>query len=85
MGAAMLPHPERVSDMGEDAFFISRQGCGAMGVADGVGGWAAEEDGVSAGDYARQVSLLPALPRGLSTLMRLNSLITEASLIFLVG
>ena len=52
MGAAMLPHPEKLSTAGEDAFFLTRQGCGAMGVADGVGGWA-EEDGVSAGDYAR--------------------------------
>ena len=54
MGAAMLPHPERVSAMGEDAFFITHQGCGAIGVADGVGGWI-EEDGFSAGDYARHV------------------------------
>ena len=49
----MLPHPERVKDKGEDAFFISRQGCGALGVADGVGGWV-ENGNISAGDYARQ-------------------------------
>ena len=55
MGAAMLPHPDRVQELGEDAFFISCQGCGALGVADGVGGWV-EENGVSAGDYARHVA-----------------------------
>ncbi|KAI8463341.1 MAG: phosphatase 2C-like domain-containing protein [Monoraphidium minutum] len=35
---------------GEDAWFVSRAGCGALGVADGVGGWGAE--GVDAAAYA---------------------------------
>lgn len=40
---------------GEDAFFISRVGCGALGVADGVGGWA--EEGVDASAYSRGLML----------------------------
>jgi len=44
-----LPHPAK-GDKGEDAhFFIDT----AVGVADGVGGWAAH--GIDAGEYARQL------------------------------
>ena len=49
-GASMLPHPEKAHRGGEDAFFISDPPL-ALGVADGVGGWA--EVGVDAGAYAR--------------------------------
>ncbi|GBF96905.1 phosphatase 2C-like [Raphidocelis subcapitata] len=49
-GASMLPHPEKAHRGGEDAFFISDPPL-AVGVADGVGGWA--EIGVDAGAYAR--------------------------------
>ncbi|WIA15770.1 hypothetical protein OEZ85_002385 [Tetradesmus obliquus] len=45
-----LPHPAKAKTGGEDAFFISRAGCGGFGVADGVGSWAA--DGVDAAAYA---------------------------------
>ena len=38
-GAGMIPHPAKADRGGEDAFFICDQGF-AMGVADGVGGWA---------------------------------------------
>jgi hypothetical protein len=39
---------------GEDAHFIaSGHGAGAMGVCDGVGGWAS--DGLSSADYARGI------------------------------
>jgi hypothetical protein len=36
---------------GEDAHFVSTVGGGALGVADGVSGWA--EDGVDPADYSR--------------------------------
>lgn len=49
-GAAMLPHPDKASRGGEDSFFIADHQA-AVGVADGVGGWA--EIGVDAGAYAR--------------------------------
>lgn len=38
-GAGMIPHPAKADRGGEDAFFICERGF-AMGVADGVGGWA---------------------------------------------
>jgi protein phosphatase PTC7 len=46
----MLPHPDKASRGGEDSFFIADHQA-AVGVADGVGGWA--EIGVDAGAYAR--------------------------------
>eukprot|EP00199_Chlamydomonas_sp_CCMP681_P002432 CAMPEP_0119108012 /NCGR_PEP_ID=MMETSP1180-20130426/12991_1 /TAXON_ID=3052 ORGANISM="Chlamydomonas cf sp, Strain CCMP681" /NCGR_SAMPLE_ID=MMETSP1180 /ASSEMBLY_ACC=CAM_ASM_000741 /LENGTH=385 /DNA_ID=CAMNT_0007093571 /DNA_START=92 /DNA_END=1249 /DNA_ORIENTATION=- len=46
-----LPHPDKVHYGGEDAYFVSDVGGGAMGVADGVGGWA--ESGVNPADYSR--------------------------------
>eukprot|EP00878_Enallax_costatus_P008709 GHUV01009103.1.p1 GENE.GHUV01009103.1~~GHUV01009103.1.p1 ORF type:complete len:488 (+),score=119.48 GHUV01009103.1:162-1466(+) len=49
-GAAMLPHPDKAHRGGEDSFFIADHQS-AIGVADGVGGWA--EIGVDAGAYAR--------------------------------
>uniref|UniRef100_K4AAB6 Protein phosphatase n=1 Tax=Setaria italica TaxID=4555 RepID=K4AAB6_SETIT len=39
-GAAMLPHPSKVSTGGEDAYFIASDGW--FGVADGVGQWSFE-------------------------------------------
>ncbi|KAI8465998.1 MAG: phosphatase 2C-like domain-containing protein [Monoraphidium minutum] len=50
-GARCLPHPEKQSYGGEDAFFVSRKNGGALGVADGVGGWA--ESNVNPAAYAR--------------------------------
>lgn len=51
--AAMEPSAKKVAEgsTGEDAFFVSVVGCGALGVADGVGGWATE--GVDSAAYAR--------------------------------
>jgi hypothetical protein len=43
-----LAHPDK--ERGEDAFFTAAN---ALGVADGVGGWA--EHGIDAGEYARQL------------------------------
>jgi hypothetical protein len=37
-----LPHPDKAYRGGEDAFFVSAKRRGAMGVADGVGGWSGE-------------------------------------------
>jgi protein phosphatase PTC7 len=51
MGACCLPHPDKQHYGGEDAFFTSSAGGGAMGVADGVGGWA--ESGVNPAQYSR--------------------------------
>ncbi|CAN0926166.1 Probable protein phosphatase 2C 55 [Linum grandiflorum] len=51
-GACYLPHPDKEATGGEDAHFI----CGdeqAIGVADGVGGWA--DVGVNAGLYAQEL------------------------------
>eukprot|EP00873_Tetraselmis_striata_P004201 jgi/Tetstr1/424465/TSEL_014994.t1 len=49
--AANIPHPEKVDTGGEDAWFISQMGGGAIGVSDGVGGW--RESGVNPGDYSK--------------------------------
>lgn len=59
--AAMIPHPSKREKGGEDAYFIYTSDTGekstarvsAVGVADGVGGWASQ--GVDAGIYARQL------------------------------
>ena len=48
-----MPHPAKASSGGEDAFFVSSWGQGAIGVADGVGGWAAE--GVNPALYPRRL------------------------------
>jgi protein phosphatase PTC7 len=45
-----VPHPDKASYGGEDAFFVSSVGGGALGVADGVGGWA--ESGVNPAEYS---------------------------------
>eukprot|EP00898_Chlorokybus_atmophyticus_P002445 jgi/Chlat1/3200/Chrsp22S08806 len=50
--ASMLPHPAKARRGGEDAYFIADDGV-AIGVADGVGGWA--ERGIDAGLYAREL------------------------------
>ncbi|EFJ52734.1 Serine/threonine phosphatase, family 2C [Volvox carteri f. nagariensis] len=51
-GAFVLPHPDKMHKGGEDWYFIAKNRR-AVGVADGVGGWA--EVGVDAGAYARQL------------------------------
>lgn len=50
-GSCYLPHPAKEETGGEDAHFISSEQ--AIGVADGVGGWA--DLGVDAGHYAREL------------------------------
>ncbi|KAK4753471.1 hypothetical protein SAY87_022269 [Trapa incisa] len=65
-GSCYLPHPDKEETGGEDAHFI----CGdeqAIGVADGVGGWA--DYGIDAGQYSRElmsnsVSAIQEEPRG---------------------
>eukprot|EP00271_Cylindrocystis_brebissonii_P004755 TRINITY_DN16597_c0_g1_i1.p1 TRINITY_DN16597_c0_g1~~TRINITY_DN16597_c0_g1_i1.p1 ORF type:complete len:528 (+),score=72.50 TRINITY_DN16597_c0_g1_i1:164-1747(+) len=52
-GVCALPHPEKVQRGGEDAHFIASADLSAVGVADGVGGWA--DVGVDAGLYAREL------------------------------
>ncbi|KAK8716736.1 hypothetical protein V6N13_044038 [Hibiscus sabdariffa] len=51
-GSCYLPHPAKVEKGGEDAHFICADEQ-AIGVADGVGGWA--EVGVDAGEFAREL------------------------------
>jgi protein phosphatase PTC7 len=49
-GGVSLPHPSKAQTGGEDAFFVTAAGCGALGVADGVGSWS--KDGVDPAAYA---------------------------------
>ncbi|WCJ30953.1 Protein phosphatase 2C family protein [Euphorbia peplus] len=51
-GSCYLPHPDKEATGGEDAHFICEEQQ-AIGVADGVGGWA--DVGINAGDYAREL------------------------------
>eukprot|EP00884_Botryococcus_braunii_P015282 jgi/Botrbrau1/2437/Bobra.0395s0058.1 len=51
-GGAAIPHPDKGAE-GEDAHFVSQDGLGAVGIADGVGGWALE--GLDAGEYSRRL------------------------------
>ena len=51
-GSCYLPHPDKEKTGGEDAHFICSEEQ-AVGVADGVGGWA--EVGIDAGEYSRQL------------------------------
>ncbi|KAJ6808328.1 putative protein phosphatase 2C 55 [Iris pallida] len=51
-GSCYLPHPDKEETGGEDAHFICIDEQ-AVGVADGVGGWA--DLGVDAGQYAREL------------------------------
>ncbi|KAK7310445.1 hypothetical protein RJT34_07980 [Clitoria ternatea] len=51
-GSCYLPHPDKEETGGEDAHFICSEEQ-AIGVADGVGGWA--DVGVNAGYYSREL------------------------------
>jgi len=51
--ARMIPHPEKAHRGGEDAFFIASDGL-AVGVADGVGGWA-DVPGADPARYSRDL------------------------------
>ncbi|KAJ0818695.1 putative protein-serine/threonine phosphatase [Helianthus annuus] len=51
-GSCYLPHPDKEETGGEDAHFICSDEQ-AIGVADGVGGWA--DLGIDAGKYAREL------------------------------
>ncbi|CAN6923135.1 unnamed protein product [Brassica oleracea] len=51
-GSCYLPHPDKEATGGEDAHFICAEDQ-ALGVADGVGGWA--ELGIDAGYYSREL------------------------------
>lgn len=65
-GSCYLPHPDKEVTGGEDAHFICEDEQ-AIGVADGVGGWA--DVGVNAGLFARElmsysVSAIKQEPKG---------------------
>lgn len=65
-GSCCLPHPSKEATGGEDALFICVDEQ-AIGVADGVGGWALH--GIDAGEYARElmanaVSAIKEEPKG---------------------
>jgi protein phosphatase PTC7 len=52
VGAKQIPHPSKQKNGGEDAYFVfSSNTFSAIGVADGVGGWASR--GVDSGVYSR--------------------------------
>ncbi|KAI9113314.1 hypothetical protein K1719_015839 [Acacia pycnantha] len=51
-GSCYLPHPDKEETGGEDAHFICNEEQ-ALGVADGVGGWA--DVGIDAGEYSREL------------------------------
>ncbi|MED6197387.1 hypothetical protein PIB30_056042 [Stylosanthes scabra] len=51
-GSCYLPHPDKEETGGEDAHFICSE-AQAVGLADGVGGWA--DLGVDAGQYSREL------------------------------
>lgn len=51
-GSCYLPHPDKEDTGGEDAHFICSEEQ-AIGVADGVGGWA--DLGVNSGFYSREL------------------------------
>ncbi|XP_054797886.1 probable protein phosphatase 2C 55 [Prosopis cineraria] len=51
-GSCYLPHPDKEETGGEDAHFICSEEQ-AVGVADGVGGWA--DLGIDAGEYSREL------------------------------
>lgn len=62
-----MPHPDKEDTGGEDAHFICVDEQ-AIGVADGVGGWA--DHGIDSGQYARElmsnsVSAIQEEPKGL--------------------
>ncbi|GMH45571.1 hypothetical protein BSKO_13528 [Bryopsis sp. KO-2023] len=48
----IIPHQDKGDKGGEDAYFITRKGHGAMAVADGVGAWS--EDGVDPAQYPEE-------------------------------
>ena len=47
---ANIPHPDKADRGGEDAYFVSLPKTSAVGIADGVGGWA--NQGVNPKDFA---------------------------------
>lgn len=51
-GSCYLPHPDKLETGGEDAHFICSDEQ-AIGVADGVGGWA--DLGINSGQYSREL------------------------------
>lgn len=53
MAGVMAPHVEK-EGRGEDAFFVAARGRGAIGVADGVGGW--NQEGVNPGNFSRMLA-----------------------------
>eukprot|EP00184_Porphyridium_aerugineum_P003186 CAMPEP_0184695454 /NCGR_PEP_ID=MMETSP0313-20130426/3072_1 /TAXON_ID=2792 /ORGANISM="Porphyridium aerugineum, Strain SAG 1380-2" /LENGTH=423 /DNA_ID=CAMNT_0027153905 /DNA_START=211 /DNA_END=1482 /DNA_ORIENTATION=- len=50
-GAFMIPHPDKEESGGEDALFTSQY---ALGVFDGVGGWA--NIGIDSGEFSRRLA-----------------------------
>lgn len=50
-GVKNIPHPNKAHYGGEDAYFVLDAGGGALGIADGVGGW--HDSGVNPADYSK--------------------------------
>ncbi len=56
MGVANVPRDDKVSDGGDDAWFLTNSVFNAVGVADGVGAWRSK--GINAGECARELMTL---------------------------
>jgi protein phosphatase PTC7 len=56
MGVANRPHDDKLSDGGDDAWFLTNSVVNAVGVADGVGAWRSK--GINAGECARELMSL---------------------------
>jgi len=56
MSFANIPRDDKLSDGGDDAWFITNSVTSAFGVADGVGSW--RDKGINAGECSRQIMRL---------------------------
>ena len=56
MGVANRPRDDKISDGGDDAWFLTNSVFNAVGVADGVGAWRSK--GINAGDCSRELMSL---------------------------
>ena len=56
MGVANRPRDDKLSDGGDDAWFLTNSVFNAIGVADGVGAWRSK--GINAGECARELMSL---------------------------
>jgi protein phosphatase PTC7 len=68
----VIPHPEKADFGGEDACFVSDDN-NAVGVADGVGGWMAQDRGSDSAKYSKGLMEFSRLYSGLDTPLEILS------------